>query len=164
MRQQLFKKFTSILVALMAASTNHAALPDSIDCNQCADWNAEQAPFPITDNIYFVGTRGLSSLLIDTGEGLVLIDGGLPQSAKRIQASVKQLGFKLADVRYLVSFTRAFRSRRRLGRIAAGNGRATFGKQYRREVFANGICQRCRPATRFWRFSALSSHRKRTRQ
>ena len=44
----------------------------------------------------------MSSLLIDTRAGLVLIDGGLPQTAARVEASVVKLGFKLRDVRYLL--------------------------------------------------------------
>ena len=90
------------MLGALGSTQAGAALPDSIECRQCADWNAEQAPFALTDKVFYVGTRGLSSLLIDTRAGLVLIDGGLPQTAARVEASVVKLGFKLRDVRYLL--------------------------------------------------------------
>jgi hypothetical protein len=44
----------------------------SASCKDCADWNATQAPFRIHGSTYYVGVRGLSSILItsDRGQGL----------------------------------------------------------------------------------------------
>jgi metallo-beta-lactamase class B len=42
-------------------------------------------------------------VLISTDEGLILIDGGLPQSAPLIEASIAKLGFKLKDVKYVLN-------------------------------------------------------------
>jgi metallo-beta-lactamase class B len=75
----------------------------SIDCDQCEAWNKAQAPFRIFGNTYFVGPRGLSSVLITSPDGHVLIDGALPQSAPLIAKHVEQLGFKMSDVRLILS-------------------------------------------------------------
>lgn len=72
----------------------------SIDCKQCEAWNKEQAPFRIFGNTYFVGTRGLSSVLITSPEGHVLIDGALPQSAPLITRHVEQLGFNVVSISF----------------------------------------------------------------
>lgn len=52
---------------------------------------------------YYVGTRGLSSVLIVSPEGHVLIDGALPQSAPLIARHVEQLGFKMRDVKVILN-------------------------------------------------------------
>lgn len=75
----------------------------AIDCTRCAAWNQEQAPFRIYGNTYYVGPRGLSSVLITSPEGHVLIDGALPQSAPLIAKHVEQLGFKMTDVKVILN-------------------------------------------------------------
>jgi metallo-beta-lactamase class B len=69
----------------------------------CDAWNAPREPFTVFGNTSFVGTQGLSSLLIATDQGLVLIDVALPQSAPLIDASIRALGFKTADVKYILT-------------------------------------------------------------
>ena len=75
---------------------------DSIDCSLCETWNREQAPFRIFGNTYYVGTRGLSSVLVTSSAGHVIIDGALPQSAPLIARHVRQLGFKMSDVKIIL--------------------------------------------------------------
>jgi metallo-beta-lactamase class B len=75
----------------------------AIDCQLCEAWNEEQAPFRIFGNTYYVGTRGLSSVLIASADGHVLIDGALPQSAPLIARHVEQLGFKMSDVKVILN-------------------------------------------------------------
>lgn len=61
-------------------------------------------PYKITDNIYFVGTFdwSSSSFLIDTGDGLILIDSGFPYALEVVMENIKQFGFKLSDIKYLL--------------------------------------------------------------
>ncbi len=68
-----------------------------------ASWTAPTEPFKIADNLYYVGTEGLSSFLITTPQGHILIDGAMPSSAKPIEASIAKLGFKPADVKILLN-------------------------------------------------------------
>ncbi|HWK52699.1 MAG TPA: subclass B3 metallo-beta-lactamase [Steroidobacter sp.] len=75
----------------------------AIECSYCEAWNQEQAPFQIYGNTYYVGPRGLSSLLITSPQGHVLIDGALPQSAPLIAKHVEQLGFKMTDVKVILN-------------------------------------------------------------
>ncbi len=71
-------------------------------CPPCAGWNEPQAPFRVFGDTYYVGTRGLASLLIASPEGHILIDGGLPDSAPHILENVRALGFDVADVRLIL--------------------------------------------------------------
>jgi metallo-beta-lactamase class B len=72
-------------------------------CPSCAEWNAPQAPFRIYGNTYYVGPHGLSSILITSHEGHVLIDGGLAESAGQIASHIRQLGFRVEDVKLIVN-------------------------------------------------------------
>jgi metallo-beta-lactamase class B len=86
------------------AADESALQPDPpIACSMCDAWNAPRAPFTVFGNTSFVGTQGLSSLLIATEQGLVLIDVALPQSAPLIDASIRALGFKTADVKCILT-------------------------------------------------------------
>jgi len=57
----------------------------------------------IFGNTYYVGPRGLSSILITSGAGHVLIDGALPESASQIAANIRTLGFRIEDVKLIVN-------------------------------------------------------------
>ncbi len=74
-----------------------------IPCEQCDEWNAPRTPFKVFGNTWFVGTQGLSSVLITTDAGLILVDAALPQSVPRINASIEALGFRAADVRFILT-------------------------------------------------------------
>jgi metallo-beta-lactamase class B len=80
-----------------------AATAAPIDCQQCDAWNKDQAPFQIFGNTYYVGTRGLSAVLVTSPQGHVLIDGALPQSAPLIAAHIEKLGFKVSDVKVILN-------------------------------------------------------------
>jgi metallo-beta-lactamase class B len=73
------------------------------ECESCAGWNAAQEPFRIFGNTYYVGVAGLSAVLVASDKGLILLDGGLPQSAPLIDASIRKLGFRTEDVRLILN-------------------------------------------------------------
>jgi len=72
-------------------------------CASCAEWNTPQEPFKIFGNTYYVGPHGLSSVLITSPAGHILIDGGLPESAPLIVANIRKLGFHMEDVKLILS-------------------------------------------------------------
>ena len=63
---------------------------------------SDMTPFKMIGNLYFVGTKAASSHLIDTGEGLILIDSGYAETADVIVESMGILGFDIKDVRYIL--------------------------------------------------------------
>lgn len=70
---------------------------------QARRWLVPQPPETIFGDNYLVGFGGLSVVLIDTGAGLVLVDGALPQAAPMILANVRSLGFDPADIKFILS-------------------------------------------------------------
>ena len=65
-------------------------------------WEGTVKPFKIFGNLYFVGTIPASTHLIDTGDGLVIIDPGYPQSLYIVTENMHELGFSPKDIKYIV--------------------------------------------------------------
>jgi metallo-beta-lactamase class B len=78
-------------------------IPISTAFSAQENWNAPQEPFRIFGNTYYVGTAGLSAILITSDAGHILIDGALPESAALIEANIRALGFQPRDIRLLLN-------------------------------------------------------------
>jgi len=66
-------------------------------------WLGKMTPFKVFGNTYFVGTYQASCHLIDTGEGLIMIDPGYTNTAYLVIDSIYQLGFKPQEVKYIIN-------------------------------------------------------------
>src|SRR5688572_16525479 len=94
----------SLLVPLATAAGRPALKADRAKtCAPCDGWNAPLEPFRVFGNTYYVGVAGLSAVLIASDRCLILLDGGLPQSAPLIDANIRKLGFRTEDVRLIVN-------------------------------------------------------------
>ena len=60
-------------------------------------------PFHIIGNIYYVGARNIASYLITTPQGHILIDTGTREMHDVIRTNVAALGFKLQDIKIMLS-------------------------------------------------------------
>jgi metallo-beta-lactamase class B len=70
---------------------------------QNAEWTKPFPPFRIVGNIYWVGSYDLSTYLITTPQGHILINTGVGDTAEQIKKSVEALGFALSDVKILTA-------------------------------------------------------------
>lgn len=94
------------LIAIVAAPATPQTpdpLTQPIVTEHTAEWLAPRPPIKVFGTTYLVGFGGLSVALIDTGQGLILIDGALPQAAPAILANVDKLGFRPRDIKYILS-------------------------------------------------------------
>jgi metallo-beta-lactamase class B len=66
-------------------------------------WNRPVEPFRIMGNLYYVGAAGVSSFLITSRQGHILVDTGFEETVPVIRASVEKLGFKVTDIKVLLS-------------------------------------------------------------
>lgn len=90
--------------AQSAPAAPTALVPDPPHvCTNCAEWNASRQPFRVFGNTWFVGPAGLSSLLITSDQGHILVDTGLEQSAAVIDQNIRALGFKTTDVKLILT-------------------------------------------------------------
>jgi len=86
-------------------SSNTQSSPQSNWAEQCKDWDdwdKPGPPFQIFANSYYVGSCGISAILITGDNGHILIDGGTVAGADIIANNITQLGFALEDVKLLL--------------------------------------------------------------
>lgn len=102
------------VLALASAPPAHAretAADDSdrlaAHCARAGDgresWSAPAPPARLYGNTYYVGTCGITVLLVTSPRGHVLLDGGPAAAAPLVAANITKLGFRLKDVRWIVS-------------------------------------------------------------
>lgn len=65
-------------------------------------WDGYIKPFKIFGNLYFVGTVLASSHLIDTGDGLILLDCGYQEGLYMLIENIYELGFNPKDIKYVI--------------------------------------------------------------
>ena len=70
--------------------------------NFAAHYEGKMEPFKIVGNTYFVGTYPASAHLIDTGDGLILIDVGYSDTLFLLINSIYKLGFSPYDIKYII--------------------------------------------------------------
>jgi metallo-beta-lactamase class B len=70
---------------------------------QPSSWNDPFPPHQVMDNLYYVGTTMLSSFLITTPEGHILVSANYESSVPIIKANVEELGFDFEDIKILIS-------------------------------------------------------------
>ena len=79
------------------------ALAAPVSAQNNPEWTRPFPPFRIIGNLYWVGSYDLSTYLITTPAGNILINTGVGDTANQIKASVEQLGFKLSDTKILTA-------------------------------------------------------------
>lgn len=92
------KIYTAIALLLLSSVTLFAQKNE-----QDREWNQPVEPFKIIGNVYYVGASDITSYLITTPKGHILIDSGFSETVPLIQANVAKLGFKLTDVKYILN-------------------------------------------------------------
>jgi metallo-beta-lactamase class B len=98
------KKLVIALVALLplTGAVQAQTLKDLIATLR-ASWDKPTEPFKMIDNVYYVGTEGLASYLITSPQGHILVDTVMPEATSQIKANIEKLGFKVADIKFLLN-------------------------------------------------------------
>ncbi len=68
-------------------------------CEDFDDWDKPTPPFHIHGDTWYVGTCGITALLIRGEDGAVLIDTGTAKGSEAIAANIESLGVKLSEVK-----------------------------------------------------------------
>jgi metallo-beta-lactamase class B len=86
-----------LLLLLVPALVHAQADPTS------RSWNQPVEPYRIAGNLYYVGASDITSYLITTPQGHIVLDGGFAETAPMIEANIRKLGFKVEEVKILLS-------------------------------------------------------------
>lgn len=107
----MFAKALLTLAALALTSAIPPAIVDSVPpvtalldaCKGKDGWRDPAVPARISGNIFYVGTCGITVLLIASPQGHVLIDSGEAEAVPLVLANIRRLGFNPRDVKWLLA-------------------------------------------------------------
>jgi metallo-beta-lactamase class B len=83
------------LLAALASSTASAQLDPPA-------WTRATDAFPITRDIWYVGSEGLAAYLVKTPRGAILLDGTMRANVPSIERNIAAAGVKLSDVKFIL--------------------------------------------------------------
>ena len=89
-------------------------------------WGEYIKPEKIFGNLYFIGIRAVCTHLIDTGEGLIIIDPGYRESLHIIIHNIWELGFNPMLIKYIVASHAHFDHMDSVNDLAEMTGAKTF--------------------------------------
>jgi metallo-beta-lactamase class B len=102
-------------------------------------WTEPVAPFRVIDNVYYVGSAGVSAWIIRTSRGLILLDAGMPEYAPQVEANIRTLGFRLSDVKVMLNSHAHFDHSGGLAKIKADTGARLIASRGDRFALEHGV-------------------------
>lgn len=140
MKARKMKKTIAIcILALASALACGAPAAEDPFARARIGWNQPMAPFHVIGNIYYVGTAGTSAFLISTPQGLILTDGGLPESAEQIEANIRTLGFDVRNVKILLNSHAHFDHAGALAKIKRDSGARMIASEADKPFLESGL-------------------------
>lgn len=107
-------------------------------CTNDSKWTDPAAPFRIYGNTWYVGSCGLSAILITSKAGHVLIDAPMEANFDLIEANIARAGFKLQDVKYILFSHAHFDHVGAVARLARDSGATVVGRGADAEALERG--------------------------
>jgi metallo-beta-lactamase class B len=107
----------------------------------CKDWDDYDKPAPavrVFANTYYVGTCGITSILITGTAGDILVDAGTENGADLVARNIRNLGFRLSDVRILLHSHEHFDHVGGMGRLQQLTGAQLYASSTAAKAFATG--------------------------
>lgn len=94
---------TASSAAAAPSAVTHEVAACPADATVMEGWNDRAPPRRVFGNTWYVGTCGLTALLVTSEQGHVLIDGATEPAGPLIEANIRALGFEPGDVKYLLN-------------------------------------------------------------
>ncbi|WP_164115141.1 L1 family subclass B3 metallo-beta-lactamase [Stenotrophomonas maltophilia] len=102
MRPHMLALMLAAVLPITHASAAEAPLPQLRAYTVDASWLQPMAPLQIADHTWQIGTQDLTALLVQTADGAVLLDGGMPQMASHLISNMKVRGVAPQDLRLIL--------------------------------------------------------------
>ncbi len=103
MRPYSFAILLGVLSVSLSAQVAPKRAPALPTCPANPTWYDPAPPMHIYGNTWYVGTCGLSAILITSDQGHILIDGDTEKAPPMIEASIRRAGFRITDVKLIVN-------------------------------------------------------------
>lgn len=116
----------------------HSPLAWAAACQDNDDWDKPGPPFQVADRTYYVGTCGISSVLIVGPDGHTLIDSGTDKGAEVVLANIHKLGFDPRDVKTILMSHEHFDHIGGMARLQAATGATIVATREAAQVLWEG--------------------------
>lgn len=126
------------MLKLLPLALAFAATP-ALAAQDPPSWTEPTDPFAITDNIYYVGAKGLAAYLIRTADGLILLDGTMEENVAMIERNIAALGFRVQDIKLLLASHAHFDHAAGLAQLQRDSGARFLSSPGDRIAYATGI-------------------------
>lgn len=139
---------TGYQAAPVYAAESEPATPATAWVNSCSDWDdwdKAGPPYRIYGNSYYVGTCGISAILITGANGHILIDGATAAGADVIAANIRALGFALTDIKLLLQSHEHFDHVAGLAKLQQLSGARLLASAAAAPVLASGVVNAADP-------------------
>lgn len=123
----------ALATAITTVCLASAAIADN------ADWSQPTKPFRVVGNIYYVGTKGLAAYLITSGKQAILLDGTPKSTASLVESNITALGFKLSDIKIIVTSHAHFDHVAGVAQIKRDSGAKLYAIAADRWALENGL-------------------------
>lgn len=90
-------------VSSLSPHSPYTAKALAASCQGRDGWSDPAPPARVFGNTWYVGTCGISALLVTSDAGHILVDTGMADAAPLVAANIERLGFRLKDVRWIVT-------------------------------------------------------------
>lgn len=114
-------------------------------CEGRDGWSDAAPPARIYGNTYYVGTCGISVLLITSPQGHVLIDGATAEAVPSILANIRTLGFDPRDVRFIIGSHEHLDHMGGFAALKAATGAQVWASEAARPVLESGTVDSADP-------------------
>jgi metallo-beta-lactamase class B len=108
-------------------------------CQDNDEWDKPGPPFRVYGRTYYVGTCGITSLLVVGPEGHTVIDSGTDEGAKIVLANIRALGFDPEDVKTLLLSHEHFDHVGGMARLQAATGATIITSAAAAKVLRSGV-------------------------
>ena len=133
------KLLLGVFCAFLLLAPLSAQTQDAYDYSaSIKGWNQPTEPFQIIGNIYYVGTIDLACYIIKTNAGLILLDTALEESGPQLRANIEKLGFKLKDIKIMLSSHAHFDHTAGHAAMKAATGAKVYATKADAEILESG--------------------------
>lgn len=149
----IFRALATTTIAALAAAcavpanaaTKAAGTAAAAACRDDAGWDDPSPPYHLHGDTWYVGTCGITALLVTSPQGHVLLDGGTAKGAALIEANIRAAGFRVEDVRYIVGTHEHFDHAGGIGALQKASGATVLAREPAAAVLERGRSERDDP-------------------
>lgn len=101
-------------------------------------WTRPEQPFRLYGNTWYVGSHGLSAILITSAQGHVLIDATMPENAAMVEQNIQKLGFRVKDIKAILNSHAHFDHAGAIAALATASGAPVYASRFGAEELMAG--------------------------